>query len=82
MEAELIGGLPLLAGIKTRYVAVGLASILLGAIVLVHAHNGWLFTDPNGGWEYPVFLVVVPVAQALLGDGAFSAGALFGRGNG
>ena len=38
----------------------------------VHAGNGWLFTAPNGGWEYPAFLAVAAIAQALLGDGAFA----------
>jgi putative oxidoreductase len=31
-----------------------------------------VFSAPNGGWEYPVFLVVASVVQALLGDGALA----------
>ena len=30
------------------------------------------FTAANGGWEYPALLVVLAVAVALLGDGAFA----------
>lgn len=76
--AELIGGTLILAGIGTRWVAAALLPILLGA-TWVHAGNGWLFTAPNGGWEYPVFLIAASVAQALLGDGKFAASSLFER---
>lgn len=69
--AELGGGLLLLAGIYARAVALALAPILLGA-TWAHAGNGWLFTAPNGGWEYPLFLTVAALVQALLGDGAFA----------
>jgi putative oxidoreductase len=31
-----------------------------------------MFTSPNGGWEYPVFLAVAAAVVALLGDGAFA----------
>jgi putative oxidoreductase len=66
--AELIGGLLLVAGIGTRWVALGLLPVLVGA-AWAHAGNGWVFSAPNGGWEYPVFLIVVSLVQALLGDG-------------
>ena len=69
--AELVGGVLLIAGIGTRWVALALIPVLLGA-AWVHAGNGWVFSNPNGGWEYPLFLIVVSVVQALLGDGAFA----------
>jgi putative oxidoreductase len=72
--AEIAGGVALIAGFYTRPVALALLPILLGA-VYVHAGNGWLFTAPNGGWEYPAFLAVAALAQALIGDGAFAASA-------
>jgi putative oxidoreductase len=74
--AELVGGALLLAGLGTRWVAAALVPVLLGA-TWVHAGNGWLFTAPNGGWEYPAFLTVGAVVVALLGDGAWSAKSLF-----
>ena len=46
--------------------------MLLGALV-IHAPNGWLFTAPNGGWEYPAFLALAALAQVLIGDGAYAA---------
>jgi putative oxidoreductase len=77
--AELIGGVLLVAGIQTRLVSLALVPVLIGSIVLVHGGNGWLFTNANGGWEYPAFLTVATFVQSLLGDGAHSLGAVLGR---
>jgi putative oxidoreductase len=62
----------LILGVQTRWVVLVLSPALLGAIIWVHAGNGWVFTAPNGGWEYPAFLIVVSIVQFLLGDGAYS----------
>ncbi len=69
--AELVGGILLVLGVGTRAVALALVPVLLGA-TWVHAGNGWLFSAPNGGWEYPAFWTVTLVVQALLGDGAYA----------
>jgi len=69
--AELIGGLAILTGFYARIVSVALLPVLLGA-ALIHAANGWVFNAPNGGWEYPAFLVAAAVAHVLIGDGAFA----------
>jgi len=77
MGAELVGGIALIAGFQTRVVALALVPILLGSIVLDHGANGWLFSNPNGGWEYSAFLIMASFSQALLGDGAYSLASLF-----
>ncbi|MCZ8097698.1 MAG: DoxX family protein [Burkholderiales bacterium] len=69
--AELFGGIALVLGVWSRAVAFVLTPVLVGAF-LVHAGNGWLFTNANGGWEYPLFLVVAGLAIVLGGDGAFA----------
>ncbi len=71
--AELVGGLLLILGVQTRAVAAALIPILLGA-TWAHAGNGngWLFSAPNGGWEYPAFWTVTLAVQALLGAGAYA----------
>jgi putative oxidoreductase len=79
MGAELIGGIMLIVGLKTRTVSLALLPVLLGSIYLVHGGNGWLYTNENGGWEYSAFLIVASLAQALLGDGAYSVKAVLGR---
>lgn len=76
--AEAIGGLMLVLGIQARWVALALSPILIGAS-WVHGGNGWVFTAPNGGWEYPVYLLVLSIAQALLGDGAYALGSRLRR---
>jgi putative oxidoreductase len=69
--AELAGGALLVLGVYTRWISLALIPILIGA-ALVHVPNGWVFSAPNGGWEYPVFLVVASAVQALLGDGTLA----------
>lgn len=69
--AEAGGGLLILLGIGGRWVSLALLPILAGA-TLVHAGNGWVFTAPNGGWEYPVFLMAMSLVHGLLGDGRFT----------
>lgn len=69
--AEVVGGLMLILGIQARWVALALSPILVGAI-WVHSGNGWVFSDPSGGWEYPLYLTVLSYVQILLGDGAFA----------
>ena len=78
--AEIGGGLALILGFQTRLVALALLPVLLGA-TWVHAGNGWVFSAEGGGWEYPVFLAVATVVQALLGSGAYAVKvpALFGQ---
>ena len=76
--AELVGGALILAGVGTRWVAAALVPVLLGAL-WAHAGNGWLFTAPKGGWEYPAFLAAAAVVQALLGDGKFALGNVFAQ---
>ena len=71
IAVELIGGALLILGVRTRIVALALVPVLIGA-TWVHAGNGWLFTSPNGGWEYPAFWTVAMIVQALLGDGAYA----------
>ncbi|HEY9466500.1 MAG TPA: DoxX family protein [Vicinamibacterales bacterium] len=61
---EAIGGVLLVLNIATRWVALGLVPVLLGAM-WVHLGNGWVFSAPNGGWEYPLFLIVISIVVAL-----------------
>lgn len=69
--AELVGGVLLVLGVYTRQVALALVPILVGA-AWAHSGNGWVFSAPNGGWEYPAFLSVAAIVQVLLGEGAFA----------
>lgn len=70
ITAELGGQACLLLGIYPRYVALLLVPLMLGTIIKVHGKNGWLFSNKDGGWEYPAFWTAALVAVFLLGDGA------------
>jgi putative oxidoreductase len=67
---EIVGGLALVLGVYARQASLLLVPVMLGA-ASVHLGNGWVFTSPNGGWEYPVFLAAASLALWLIGDGAF-----------
>jgi len=62
--AELLAGVLLLANVATTWVSLGLLPVLAGAL-WVHSGNGWVFSAAGGGWEYPLFLIVVSVVVAL-----------------
>lgn len=70
--AEAVGGLAILLGIKARWFALALSPILIGALITAHGSNGWVFSAPGGGWEYPAYLFLLSIGQFLLGDGAWA----------
>lgn len=41
--------------------------MLIGA-TWAHIGNGWEFSNPNGGWEYPLYLIVISIVVALQAD--------------
>ena len=77
VAGEIGGGALMILGVQTRAIALLMLPILLGALK-VHLPNGFVFSYPNGGWEYPAFLIVASGVQALLGDGAYALGRVFG----
>jgi putative oxidoreductase len=74
---ELLGGVALVVGLLTRFSAVGLSIVMVGAIGLVHLGAG--FFNPNGV-EFPLSLLATSVALALTGPGAYSLDARLRRG--
>jgi putative oxidoreductase len=75
---EALGGIALVLGFKSRLVSAALIPILLGAF-WVHSGNGWVFSAANGGWEYPLFLIIVSGVVALLGNGAYAIENVLGK---
>jgi putative oxidoreductase len=68
---EIFAGVLLILGVFSRWVAV-VAAVELFVASTVHFGNGWSFTNPNDGWEYPVFIAVAAAVLALIGDGAYA----------
>lgn len=69
---ELGGCVCLILGIMPRYVALLLIPLIVGTIITVHGKKGWLFSNPDGGWEYPAFWSAALLIQFLLGDGIWA----------
>lgn len=68
---EIVGGTLILLGLHGRFASLLLLPVLVGATA-AHIGNGWVFSNANGGWEYPLFLIAMSVVHGLLGDGAFA----------
>lgn len=71
---EFVGGALFAAGLLTPLGAALIVFAMLGAIVKVHAPNG--FWNTSNGYEFPLTLLVVAVGVALTGPGAISLDAL------
>lgn len=71
IAAELVAGLAIIVGWRTRLFAAAIAPILFGS-ALPHIPNGWVFSAAGGGWEYSAFLGLTAIALALLGGGRYA----------
>ena len=65
---ELAGGTALILGVYSRLAALLSLPILIGAL-WAHSANGWVFSNKGGGWEFPLFLIVIAIAVAISGNG-------------
>lgn len=70
--AEVGGGLLLLLGVFTDLAGLLFAIDMLGAIIFVHAKNG--FSVGDGGVEWPLALLAMALGIALAGPGRYSVG--------
>jgi putative oxidoreductase len=73
---EIVGGLALLAGFLSRWVAVPLALDMLAAIALFHLPRGFFVGE--GGVELVLLLLAGLVTLALNGSGALAIDGLLG----
>lgn len=72
---EFFGGFGLVVGFLTRFSALSLIIIMIGAIVKVHGQNGF-FLD-KGGYEYNIALIGLLLPTLLAGPGRIAIGRLF-----
>jgi putative oxidoreductase len=77
MLLELFGGVCLVAGVFTRFVAAALAIEMLIALLFVHLPRGYFAA--GGGYEYVLLIGAACFFLALRGGGPYSVDALIGK---
>jgi putative oxidoreductase len=75
---EFVGGAFLAIGFLVRPIAL-LLTIEFIVILYWHSGNGYSFTSPKGGWEYPLLLLVVYAAIFFRGAGRCSIDRMIGK---
>jgi putative oxidoreductase len=75
---EFLGGIALAVGLLTRWAAIGLIIIQIGAVCLVTAPRGFHF-EKGGGYEYNLSLLAMCLSLLILGAGAWSVDCLLAR---
>jgi putative oxidoreductase len=80
---EFFGGLSLLCGLFARLAGLGIAAIMAGAILTVHAKNGffmnWSGKQKGEGFEYHLLAIAIAVLVMVRGAGALSIDRLLAR---
>ena len=72
---ELLGGIALMLGFLSHWIAKANILILLGAIGFVHwgAEGGWFYGyGADGGYEYQLLLLAVSIFFLVSGSGRYS----------
>lgn len=79
MFIETVGGICLILGLFTRFVAPVLAIQMLVALFLVHWASGFMIYTNKYGYEYVLLLGVILFAIAIRGGGPYSMDAKIGK---
>jgi putative oxidoreductase len=78
IAAEFLGGIGLVFGLLTRIAAVGITSVMVVAIAMVHGQNG-LFMAKNG-FEFHLLAIAIALTLLARGAGAWSLDGLIEKG--
>lgn len=74
--AEFGGSIALITGFLTRIAAAGITTVMLVAIAMVHAKNGffmnWMGNQKGEGFEYHLLAIAIGVALMIKGGGIAS----------
>ena len=75
---EFLGGIALILGLFSRWVAIPIAIDMLVAILVVHLPNGFFVS--SRGYEFTLLLLAASVALILEGGGELAVDNVIGRG--
>ncbi len=77
IAAEFLGPIALVFGFFTRWSAFGIGLVMLGAVLMVHAANGffmnWMGTQKGEGIEYFIPVIAIAVVLMIKGGGRWAA---------
>jgi putative oxidoreductase len=76
---EIVGGICIVLGLFTRFFAAAAAIELAVITFAVSWHNGFAFSSPGGGWEFPFLWGLFMFAIALRGGGPYSLDRKIGK---
>ena len=73
---EFFGGLSMIFGLLSRLGGLGIAALMVGAILTVHIHNGfymnWYGNQKGEGFEFHLMAIALAVLILIRGAGALS----------
>ena len=74
---ELVGGVCVAFGFLTRFMSAQLVGLLAVATFYIHLPGGFLWV--KGGFEYPLFWIVIMIAITIQGGGKLSVDNLMAK---
>lgn len=84
--AEFFGSIALILGLFSRAAAVGIISVMIGAIVTTHLPNGffmnWTGQQAGEGFEYHLLAIGLALAILIQGSGRYSLDRVLARDRG
>jgi putative oxidoreductase len=83
IAAEFLGSIGLITGFLTRLSAFGIASVMAGAIFMVHTPNGffmnWSGKQAGEGFEFHLLVIGIALVLVITGGGGLSIDGLISQ---
>ena len=76
---ETVGAICIILGLLTRLFAALVGVEFLIIVFLAHWPQGFGWSRPGGGWEYPLFWALMILAIGLRGGGPYSLDRVIGK---
>jgi len=83
IAAEFLGPIALVLGFFTRWSAFGIGLVMLGAVGMVHGHNGffmnWMGNQKGEGFEYFISVIAIAIVLMIKGGGRWALDAIIAK---